>query len=199
MPDNAYGNHPPVEIERDLQQGGDPNQDQKPTNEEDLGDLYSAKFFNCILASAAPAFNIPKQYKDVTKLSTDEQRQWRTAMQEEMDSLQDRKVWDLVNLPPGRTPVKGRWVYVVKSDGQHKAHFVAKGFTQTTRRLYQERHGEQSLSFEEGHLWSQTSHPSVEQGFTSISIGDGICSHTFRPRNLCSLSWSGYYHSCHLC
>ena len=28
-------------------------------------------------------------------------------MQEEMDSLQDRKVWDLVNLPPGHTPVKG--------------------------------------------------------------------------------------------
>ena len=51
-------------------------------------------------------------------------------MQEEMDSLQDRKVWDLVGLPPGCTPVKGRWVYVVKSDGQHKAHFVAKGFTQ---------------------------------------------------------------------
>ena len=117
MPDNAYGNRPPVEIERDLQQGGDPNQDQKPTNEEDFGDLYSAKFFNRILASAAPTFNIPKQYKDVAKLSADEQHKWRTAMQKEMDSLQNRKVWDLVNLPPGRTPVKGRWVYVVKSDG----------------------------------------------------------------------------------
>ena len=117
MPDNAYGNHPPVEIERDLQQGGDQNRNQKPTNEEDLGDLYSAKFFNRILAFAAPAFNIPKQYKDVAKLSADEQHQWRIAMQEEMDSLQDRKVWDLVDLPPGCTPVKGRWVYVVKSDG----------------------------------------------------------------------------------
>ena len=117
MPDNTYGNRPPVEIERDLQQGGDPNRNQKPTNEEDLGDLYSAKFFNCILASTAPAFNIPKQYKDIAKLSADKQHQWRTAMQEEMDSLQDRKVWDLVDLPPGHTPVKGRWVYVVKSDG----------------------------------------------------------------------------------
>ena len=117
MPDNAYGNCPPVEIERDLQQGGDPNRDQKPTNEEDLGDLYSAKFFNHILTSTAPAFNIPKQYKDVAKLSADEQCQWRTAMQEEMDFLQDRKVWDLVDLPPDCTPVKGRWVYVVKSDG----------------------------------------------------------------------------------
>ena len=83
----TYGNCPPVEIERDLQKGGDPNQDQKPTNEEDIGDLYSVKFFNHILASTAPAFKIPKQYKDVAKLSADEQCQWRTAMQEEMDSL----------------------------------------------------------------------------------------------------------------
>ena len=73
MPDNAYGNLPLVEIERYLQQGGDPNWGQKLTNEEDLGDLYSVKFFNHILASAAPAFNIPKQYKDVAKLSADEQ------------------------------------------------------------------------------------------------------------------------------
>ena len=36
----------------------------------------------------------------------------------------------MVDIPPGHIPVKGRWVYVVKSDGQHKAHFVAKGFTQ---------------------------------------------------------------------
>ena len=42
MPDNAYGNLPLVEIERYLQQGGDPNWDQKLTNEEDLGDLYGA-------------------------------------------------------------------------------------------------------------------------------------------------------------
>ena len=130
MPDNAYGNHPPVEIERDLQQGGDKNWDQKLTNEEDLGDLYSVKFFNHILASTAPTFNIAKQYKDVTKLSADKQHQWRTAMQEEMDSLQDKKVWDLVDLPPGHMPVKERWGDVVKSDGGHKACFVAKGFTQ---------------------------------------------------------------------
>ena len=138
MPDNAYGNCPPVEIERDLQQGGDPNQDQKLTNEEDLGDLYSAKFFNHILASAAPAFNMPKQYKNVAKLFADKQHQWRIAMQEEMNSLQDRKVWDLVDLSPGRTPVKGRWIYVIKSDGRHKACFVAKGFIQIYRIDFEE-------------------------------------------------------------
>ena len=51
-------------------------------------------------------------------------------MEEEIKSLSERKVWNLVNLPPSHTPVKGRWVYAVKSDGRKKACFVAKGFTQ---------------------------------------------------------------------
>ena len=59
-------------------------------------------------------------------------------MQEEMNSLQDRKVWDLVDLSPGRTPVKGRWIYVIKSDGRHKACFVAKGFIQIYRIDFEE-------------------------------------------------------------
>ena len=61
------------------------------------------------------------------------------------------------------------------------------------------RRGEQSLLFEECHLWSQINPPSVEQGSASIPTGDGICLHTFRSRNLCSLSWSGHYYSSHLC
>ena len=51
-------------------------------------------------------------------------------MNDEIKSLNERNVWDLVALPPGRIPVKGRWVYAVKSDGRKKACFVAKGFTQ---------------------------------------------------------------------
>ena len=101
MPDSAYGNCPPVEIERDLQQGGDPNQDQKLTNEEDLGDLYSVKF----LSLHCSCFQYSKAVQGYCKV-------------------------------------------------------ICKA---------------------------------------SIPTGDGICLHTFRPRNLCSLSWSGYYHSCHLC
>ena len=51
-------------------------------------------------------------------------------MKEEMKSLHERKVWDLVDLPKGCQPIKGRWIYAVKSDGCKKARFVAKGFTQ---------------------------------------------------------------------
>jgi hypothetical protein len=51
-------------------------------------------------------------------------------MDDEIKSLMERNVWKLVVLPPGQVPVKGRWVYAVKSDGRKKARFVAKGFTQ---------------------------------------------------------------------
>ena len=51
-------------------------------------------------------------------------------MEEEIKLLSERKVWDLVALPPGCIPIKGRWVYAVGSDGRKKACFVAKGFTQ---------------------------------------------------------------------
>jgi hypothetical protein len=123
IPDNTYGNRPPIEIKRDIQ--------TIPTNEEDdLGTMYSAVFWNRIITSAAPVVNIPKQYRDVTKLSQAEQKPWRQAMDDEIKSLMEHNVWKLVVLPPGRVPVKGRWVYAIKSDSRKKAHFVAKGFTQ---------------------------------------------------------------------
>lgn len=56
-------------------------------------------------------------------------------MQEELSSLRKHGTWKLVDLPPGRKPVKCKWVYKVKlkSDGsieRYKARLVAKGFTQ---------------------------------------------------------------------
>ena len=51
-------------------------------------------------------------------------------MNDEIESLNEHKVWDLIALPSERISVKGRWVYAVKSDGRKKACFVEKGFTQ---------------------------------------------------------------------
>ena len=59
-------------------------------------------------------------------------------MNDEIKLLDECKVWDLVVLPPGCIPIKGRWVYAVKSDGRKKAHFVAKGFTQIFRIDFEE-------------------------------------------------------------
>ena len=59
LPDNTYGNQPPIEIEQDLEAQESP----RPTNEEDnLGTMYSANFWRKIIASAALVINIPQQY-----------------------------------------------------------------------------------------------------------------------------------------
>ena len=57
-------------------------------------------------------------------------------MEEEMFALSQNASWALVFPPPGKTTASRCWVYIVKYllDGSIeslKAHFVAKGYTQT--------------------------------------------------------------------
>jgi hypothetical protein len=60
---------------------------------------------------------------------------WRKAMMEEMDSIEENGTWSLVDLPPGRKPIKVKWVFKVKRDehgavSKHKAHLVVKDYMQ---------------------------------------------------------------------
>jgi hypothetical protein len=83
LPDNTYGDRPPIEIKRDLYQG--PNisiqeeyvrpaepMDILPTNFEDdpnqMYESYACHINNLFLAAIAPD-SVPKQYRDVLKLS----------------------------------------------------------------------------------------------------------------------------------
>ena len=104
-----------------------------PTNEEDdIGQMYSSKWICHHLSMAVESTNIPlpKQYRDVLKLSKKDQGLWKSAMNNEIKLLHERKVWELVDLPKGCHTIKGRWVFAVKSDGYKKARFITKGFTQ---------------------------------------------------------------------
>ena len=99
--------------------------------EEDLGQIYSSQWIRhhfTMVVESAPV-PVPKQYHDILKMGKKEQKQWNGVMKEEMKSLHERKVWDLVDLSKGCQPIKGRWVYAVKSNRCKKAHFIAKGFT----------------------------------------------------------------------
>lgn len=64
-------------------------------------------------------------------------------MQTELSALIDNNTWSLVKLPKGKRPIQCRWVYKFKyrADGsfkRHKAHLVAKGFTQQQGTNYHE-------------------------------------------------------------
>ena len=60
---------------------------------------------------------------------------WIVAMQEEMKSMKDNGVWDLIELPKGVKPIGCKWIFKTKLDSKgnverYKARLVAKGFTQ---------------------------------------------------------------------
>ena len=64
-------------------------------------------------------------------------------MQNELDALQKIDTWDLVPLPAYHKPIGSKWVFKLKykSDGsleRHKAHMVAKGYTQIEGVDYQD-------------------------------------------------------------
>ena len=60
---------------------------------------------------------------------------WINAMKDEMKSMKDNDVWDLVELPKGVKPIGCKWIFKTKRDSKgnierYKARLVAKGFTQ---------------------------------------------------------------------
>ena len=55
-------------------------------------------------------------------------------MAKEMDALYSNGTWELVALPPSKSPIGCHWVYTMKVGpngqvDQLKAHLVAKGYT----------------------------------------------------------------------
>ena len=73
---------------------------------------------------------LPKIFKDVAKLPADSKKRWLESCLEELKSLKDRDVYEIVNLSKGRKAVKNHWVFNIKPDGRYRSHLVAKGFSQ---------------------------------------------------------------------
>jgi len=75
----------------------------------------------------------PKTAKDA--LACDDKVKWREAMNKELESLKQNKVWDLIELPKDRKPVGSKWVFKLKTDAdgndeRNKARLVAQGYAQ---------------------------------------------------------------------
>ncbi|WVZ16815.1 hypothetical protein V8G54_009797 [Vigna mungo] len=75
----------------------------------------------------------PLSFRQAMKSNNSEN--WLNAMKEELKSMDDNKVWDLVELPKGSKRVGCKWVFKTKHDSKgnierYKSRLVAKGFTQ---------------------------------------------------------------------
>ncbi|GJZ89322.1 retrotransposon protein, putative, ty1-copia subclass [Tanacetum coccineum] len=78
-----------------------------------------------------------------TALLDPKSNKWLNAMNVEMQSMKDNKVWELVDLPPDEKTVGHKWLFKKKTDMDgavhtYKARLVAKGFTQTLGINYEE-------------------------------------------------------------
>ena len=51
---------------------------------------------------------LPKTFKDIAKLPADSKKRWLESCLEELKSLKDRDVYEIVDLPKGRKAVKNR-------------------------------------------------------------------------------------------
>ena len=56
--------------------------------------------------------------------------EWKAACKQELDALNRRHVFDLVEHPKGRKVIRNCWVFDVKDDGRKRARLVVKGFSQ---------------------------------------------------------------------
>jgi hypothetical protein len=77
--------------------------------------------------------NEPNTYKEA--INSINNKEWQKAMEIEIEELNKQNTWDLITLPNNRTPLKGRWVYKIKTDLnnniiKYKARWVVKGFNQ---------------------------------------------------------------------
>ena len=62
---------------------------------------WSSAFISELMAHAAESPDIPRLYHNIKKMPLEDQEGWLKACDKEMKSLADRKVWKLVDLPPG--------------------------------------------------------------------------------------------------
>lgn len=84
--------------------------------------------------------------------ASSESGKWKAAMTEELTAHEQNNTWTLTKLPAGRKPIKTKWVFKVKLDGnnaphRYKARLVARGYAQKAGIDYDEtyspvvRHG----------------------------------------------------------
>ncbi|KAH9679174.1 CCHC-type domain-containing protein [Citrus sinensis] len=124
-----------------------------PQNEETIDDVDNDDFIatrrprreikkpswltkDMVVAYVPPVIDddIPNTFSEA--LRSNESDKWKLAMEEEMKSLHQNQIWELVELPKGKRAIGNKWVYTKKqgslnkSTPRYKARLVTKGFAQ---------------------------------------------------------------------
>ncbi|GFW54177.1 retrovirus-related Pol polyprotein from transposon TNT 1-94 [Trichonephila clavipes] len=85
--------------------------------------------------------NVPNSYFEAENSAN--WKNWKLAMENELDSLDKHKVWEIVQKPAKSKLIKTKWVYTLKQDDagkniKYKARLVAAGFNQIKNIDYSE-------------------------------------------------------------
>ena len=96
-------------------------------------DFYGIPIQSSVVEEAlysAPDTSLPIDTEDALA-----KRHWKEAMEKEVHSLRQLRVWDLVDKPESANVIDSKWHFSIKRDdsgaiSRYKARFVAKGFAQ---------------------------------------------------------------------
>jgi len=67
-----------------------------------------------LVLRATKTHSLPKTFKDVTKLQADSKKRWLESCLEELKSLKDRDIYEIVDLPKRRKVIKNCWVLNIR-------------------------------------------------------------------------------------
>ena len=105
-----------------------------------LNDYITNDSTNYIIHHCYNVKEVPLTYEEA--VNGPDSLQWKAAMDEEVEALQQNNTYSLCSLPEGKTPISGKWVYAIKTNSDNcekfKARYVARGFTQIKGIDYQD-------------------------------------------------------------
>lgn len=118
---------------RDAENENDKKSDEVESNDRPKRNIKPpARFddnyvYNCICVNYCNVNN-PKTFEEA--LGSSDSKNWKEAMQKEIDCLNKNKTWVLVDKPMNKKVLDVKWVYTKKDENKFKARLVVRGFQQ---------------------------------------------------------------------